>query len=62
MKESKEDRNLQLRSLLYLKEVGEYLTDLHTLLPELSGLRFGSSNKNEQFNDIQWATDKEPAE
>jgi hypothetical protein len=65
MKEAKEDRNLQLKSLLYLKEVGEYPTDLHSMLPELSGLHFESDRKEEKDYDYskpQLATEMHPGE
>jgi hypothetical protein len=67
LKEEKKDPNLQLKSLLYLKEVGEYLTDLHSMLPELSGLHFESDRKAEKEKDYdyskpQLATEMHPGE
>ena len=42
--ESKEekDRNIQLKCLLYLKEVGVYLNGLFDELPDLAGLKFST--------------------
>ena len=48
--ESKEekDRNMQLKSLLYLKEVGVYLNGLYNTLPDLAGLKFQSEPAAEE--------------